>query len=177
MKLCISWPTSLPFCLLQPWQPPLCSLLLWIELLYIPHTSEVKYYLSFRVWLISLSKMFSRPIYGVPNGRASFFLEAAWYSIVRTHHVFFIHSSVSGQVGCLHPFVAVQSLNHVWLFVTPWAAASQASRSITNSWSLLKLMSIKWCHPTISSSATPFSSCPQSFPASGLLVPPLGCCR
>ena len=27
----------------------------------------------------------------------------------------------------------------------------------------------RWCHPTISSSATPFSSCPQSFPASGSL--------
>ena len=25
----------------------------------------------------------------------------------------------------------------------------------------------RWCHPTISSSAVPFSSCPQSFPASG----------
>ena len=34
--------------------------------------------------------------------------------------------------------------------------------------SLLKLMSIEsWCHPTISSSVTPFSSCLQSFPASG----------
>ena len=27
-----------------------------------------------------------------------------------------------------------------------------------------------WCHPTISSSVTPFSSCPQSFPASGSLI-------
>ena len=31
---------------------------------------------------------------------------------------------------------------HVWLFVTPWTAACQASLSITNSWSLLKLMTI-----------------------------------
>ena len=36
----------------------------------------------------------------------------------------------------------VQSLSRVWLFVTPWTAAHQASLSITNSWSLLKLMSI-----------------------------------
>ena len=37
---------------------------------------------------------------------------------------------------------------------TPWTAARQASLSITNSWSLPKLMSIvsQWCHPTISSS-------------------------
>ena len=48
----------------------------------------------------------------------------------------------------------------------PWTAACQASLSITNSRSLLKLMSIKstkWCHPTISSSVIPFSSCLQLF--------------
>ena len=38
---------------------------------------------------------------------------------------------------------SVQSLSHVRLFVTPWTAACQASLSITNSWSLLKLMSIE----------------------------------
>ena len=36
-----------------------------------------------------------------------------------------------------------QSLSHVQLFVTPWTAAQQASLSITNSWSSLKLMSIE----------------------------------
>ena len=60
-----------------------------------------------------------------------------------------------------------QSLSRVRLFATPWIAAHQASLSISNSWSLLKLMSLSWwCHPTISSSVIPFSSCPQSFPAS-----------
>ena len=38
---------------------------------------------------------------------------------------------------------SVQSLSHVQLFVTPWTAARQASLSITNSQSLLKLMSIE----------------------------------
>ena len=38
---------------------------------------------------------------------------------------------------------SVQSLSLVWLFVTPWITARQASLSITNSWSLLKLMSIE----------------------------------
>ena len=38
---------------------------------------------------------------------------------------------------------SVQSLSCVWLFVTPWTAARQASLSITNSQSLLKLMSIE----------------------------------
>ena len=38
---------------------------------------------------------------------------------------------------------SVQLLRYVRLFVTPWTAARQASLSITNSWSLLKLMSIE----------------------------------
>ena len=63
---------------------------------------------------------------------------------------------------------SVQSLSCVWLFVTPWTAAHQASLSITNSRSPPKLMSIEsvmpsnhliLCHP--------LSSCPQSFPAPG----------
>ena len=45
-------------------------------------------------------------------------------------------------------FSSVQSLSRVWLFATPWAAACQASLSITNSWSLLKLMSIKSVMPS-----------------------------
>ena len=53
---------------------------------------------------------------------------------------------------------SVQLLSRVLFFVTPWTVASQASLSITNSWSLLKLMSIKWvmlsnhlilCHPLL----------------------------
>ena len=44
--------------------------------------------------------------------------------------------------------VAVQSLCHVQLFVTPWTAACQASLSITNSWSLLRLMSIESVMPS-----------------------------
>ena len=65
-------------------------------------------------------------------------------------------------------FRSVQSLSCVRLFATPWTAAPQAScpsptprvhpNSCPLSW---------WCHPTISSSVIPFSSCSQSFPASG----------
>ena len=53
---------------------------------------------------------------------------------------------------------SVQSFSYVWLFATPWIAACQASLSITNSWSSLKLMSIKsvmpsshliLCHPLL----------------------------
>ena len=45
-------------------------------------------------------------------------------------------------------FSSVQSLSHVWLFATLWTAACQASMSITNSWNLLKLMSIESVMPS-----------------------------
>ena len=65
-------------------------------------------------------------------------------------------------------FVAVQSLSHVWLFVTPWTAARQASLSFTVSRSLLKLASIESVMPSNHLILRrPFSSCPQSFPGSG----------
>ena len=61
---------------------------------------------------------------------------------------------------------SVQSLNRVRLFATPWIAARQASLSITGVYPNL-CPSTRWCHPTNSSSVVPFSSCLQSFPASG----------
>ena len=48
----------------------------------------------------------------------------------------------------VHSLVSVQSLSHVQLFVTPWTAARQASLSITNYRSLLKLMSVKSAMPS-----------------------------
>ena len=58
----------------------------------------------------------------------------------------------------INQFSSVQSLSCVWLFATPWTTARQASLSTTNSWSLLKLMSIAsvmpsnhliLCHPLL----------------------------
>ena len=63
---------------------------------------------------------------------------------------------------------SVQLLSPVQLFATPWTAAHQASLSITNSQSSPNpCPSSQRCHPTISSSVVPFSSCPQSFPGAG----------
>ena len=71
------------------------------------------------------------------------------------------------SASCLK-IVVVQLLNCVQLFATSWTAARQAPLSSTISQSLLKLMTIRSvCNPTISSSVIPYSSCPQSFPASG----------
>ena len=68
----------------------------------------------------------------------------------------------------MYHFISVQLLSGVWFFATPWTTARQASlssptpRAYSNSCPLSR-----WCHPTSSSSVVPFSSCPQSFPASG----------
>ena len=43
---------------------------------------------------------------------------------------------------------SVQSFSHIQLFATPWTAARQASLSITNSWSLRKLMSTESVMPS-----------------------------
>ena len=67
------------------------------------------------------------------------------------------------QMKCMHhiwnttKFSRVQPLSHVQLFATPWSAACQASLSITNSWSLLKLSiasvmpsnHLIFCHPLL----------------------------
>ena len=48
----------------------------------------------------------------------------------------------------LYQFSSVQSLSHVWLFVTPWTTACHASLSITNSQNLPKFMSIESVMPS-----------------------------
>ena len=67
-----------------------------------------------------------------------------------------------GNVGVL-----VQLLSCVQLFATPWTAVCQASLSFAISQFAHSRPMSQWCHPTISSSVTPFSSCPQFFSASG----------
>ena len=64
-------------------------------------------------------------------------------------------------------FSSVQSLSRVRLFVTSWTAARQASLSITNSWSSLKLTSIKSVMPSSHLKSLPVS---ESFPMSQLFA-------
>ena len=67
--------------------------------------------------------------------------------------------------------VVIQSLGHVWLFVTPWTTpvlhhhlpCPSISPGVCSNLCPLS----HWCHPTSLTSVTPFSSCPQSFAASG----------
>ena len=63
---------------------------------------------------------------------------------------------------------SVQSLSRVQLFATPWTAARKGSLSITNSWSLIKLMSIELVMPSNHLIlCSPLLLQPHSFPASG----------
>ena len=57
------------------------------------------------------------------------------------------HAFPTSQLRCTQ-FSSVQSLSHVQFFATPWTTVLQASLSITNTWSLLKLMSIESVMPS-----------------------------
>ena len=60
------------------------------------------------------------------------------------------------------------SHSHVWLFATPWTTAHQALHPSPTPRVHPKSCPLsRWSHPTISSSVVSFSSCSQSFPASG----------
>ena len=89
------------------------------------------------------------------------------YEFICCLHWFPFHNYLDKCMKFGPSFSSVQSLSRVRLFATPWIAARQASLSITNSRSLPQTCPLsQWCHPPISSSVIPFSSCPQSFPAS-----------
>ena len=63
----------------------------------------------------------------------------------------FVIGSWEAEANLMSPWVcirSVHSLSHVQLFATPWTTARQASLSIANSWSLLKLKSIKLVMPS-----------------------------
>ena len=78
------------------------------------------------------------------------------------------------NVRCMNQgkFSSVQSISCVQLFATPWITAHQASLSITNSQSMLKLMSMSWMAWVgdaiqLSHLLSSPSTLPSIFPASG----------
>ena len=84
-----------------------------------------------------------------------FMFTAKWFSYVCVCTYIYIYILFFRLFSFI---VVVQSLNHVWLSVTPWIAAHQASQSFTISLSLLKLASIEsvmpsnhliLCHPLL----------------------------
>ena len=92
--------------------------------------------------------------YGSLKGKT---VKSAGYNCQGCH--FHCHQLMSG-------FVVVQSLSCVQLFAIPWTAARPPCLSPSPGVCSNSCPLNQWCHPTISSSVAPFSSCPHSFPAS-----------
>ena len=77
--------------------------------------------------------------------------------LVTSRRSYLLISSVQFSCSVMSDSLRPHGLQHTRL-PTPSAILGACSNPCSSSW---------WCHPTISSSVIPFSSCPQSFPASG----------
>ena len=89
-----------------------------------------------------------------PEELSGLYLSPAWTQLLLQHVGIPVRggsfSSLLPGCWCTVTHVVVQSLSHVWPFVTPWTTACQTSLSFTISRSLLKLMSsnhLLLCHP------------------------------
>ena len=83
-----------------------------------------------------------------PKTRAQFPLLPSYFGFLWLQLFEWLHYFWGFLLGLETQFNSVQSLSHVQLFASPWTAAHQASLSITNSRSLLKLMSIMLLMPS-----------------------------
>ena len=61
------------------------------------------------LWLTSLSMGISSSIHVAANGIILFFFMGEWYYIVYIYHIFLIHSSGEGRLGCSHVLAIVNS--------------------------------------------------------------------
>ena len=136
----------------------------WLALRIRILLTSLKTYNHISIWEINLSSSAYR------NWKPSFSLSWAWTNVRQTlgSHInkvsccYLCNCYNTGYVGCC---VVVRSLNHVQPHGLQHArlpCPSPTPRACSNSCPLSWL-----CHPTISSSVIPFSSCLQSFPASG----------
>ena len=146
-----------------------CHLILFCPLLLLPsvlHSFRVFYSESVHIrwpkyWSFSFSFSPSNEYSGLISFRVDWFdllaVQGTLKSLLQHHssEAWVLWCSAFFMVQLSYPYMttgktvsSVQSLSHVWLFVTPWTAACQAFLSITNSWSLLKLMSIDLVMPS-----------------------------
>ena len=108
--------------------------------------------LSLCTWFYMIQKLFESTILWVKG--SGFQGSALPYHLNSNLYYFKVYK---GPISCITyifvpifsvQFSSVQSLNHVWLFATPWIAAHQASLSITISRSSLRLTSIESVMPS-----------------------------
>ena len=101
-------------------------------------------YTTFWFWLLYPNLMHLRFLPVIESSGPLSILNAEQYFIM---WIFFLPAHE--HFNCFSvQFSSVQLLSCVQLFATPWTAARQASMSIANSWSLLKLMSIELVMPS-----------------------------
>ena len=117
-------------------------------------------------WRVYIERVIlSSSLRGDYRSICTLFLDYLYFCYYFLNILFFSGSIVDLQcfINFRHHFSSVTQSSQT--FATPWTAAHQASLSIINSWSLLKLMSIsQWCHPAISSSVCLILS-PSIFPS------------
>ena len=78
---------------------------------YIPHVSEIRWYLFVFLRFISPHIRPSRSLSVVTNGKISFFLIAELYFLVYILHIVFIHSSLHGHLGCFPILVITNNVS------------------------------------------------------------------
>ena len=124
----------------------------WVQMCIIPAIS-----------LLSIYRKETKILHDKPQVKTACASTSEFLTHQRITEIKFVFTKLGGNV--------VQLLNCVRLFATPWTAAYQVSLSfITSPWVCSNSRPLsQWFHPTISSFVTPFSSCLQSFPASGFL--------
>ena len=98
-------------------------------------------YLSPYKYLL-IAQAHPRSMFITSSSKTAFLPDYSYYT--RTSQVTWLCSFSTSIIS----FSSVQLLSHVWLFATPWTAAHQASLFITNSQSLLKLMSVESVMPS-----------------------------
>jgi len=115
------------------WKPQIWPLFLWVwweffVCLFVLD-SQVRsclfVFLSFSVWLISLSMMDSVSLHVVASGRVfSFFYGWITFHCIYTYHNFFTHSSTDGHLGCSHVSATVNNAaaDMVGVLTTFWVS-------------------------------------------------------
>ena len=152
---------------------PCFSLYFYYIGMYIPKTYMLSFYLSenfewvesFYMHVLLLAFI---TFWDIPIDVCSYFFFHFFHDIVfHSMNIPWFISPLSFQ-GMFGLFLSsIQSLSRVLLFATPWTVARwPPCPSPTPGVHPNPCPLSQWCHPTISSSVIPFSSCLQSFPAS-----------
>ena len=97
-------------------------------------------------WLVGSWKV--GKVYVIANGQTDAIDHAVWDPFVSESASFCYYRLNVQNSFFKQRNLSVQSISHVWLFATPWTAVHQACLSITNSRSLIKLMSIESVMPS-----------------------------